>query len=442
MINCLSVGNMSVATVHADSSVGRHEYGNFLSDASNRSDVCDFAEETIELPYHGNCPKCHHSHTNRPLIVYKDKTKHTRLECDACQYPLLGIGRASTQTTLASVESLIPPPRHPSRHGGGLPPSNLHIYTSVPLNTNQTGHSPLSGITEVHSAGRSPSGSTLEGTGFIPHPHEVTGARPQASVPNNLDATRDASAQGTQPQSGSNSQFDFKSLLARGKARLLKRSRVIKVFGSRLWKSKTVLPPSSTPQPRPVAPHDEALPLDTSASISSFQEGERSLERPLVEGTPLEPESKSQISLSPISEAEGRPRSAGDVVESRGDRDPATRAKMERIYARRREATLKSNAYRKTVCRCGPGCVCLGGGEIDSDAGSESRGTRPSSIQISDMIPHHVLHNDLFGIGSHLDPDPNASLVENSIAGVEINQQQQDRWSQDATGCESNLSLT
>ena len=57
------------------------------------------------MPFHGSCSRCHHFHINHPFTFSLDSTVHTRLPCERCNHPMFGLGRVSTQSTLASVES-------------------------------------------------------------------------------------------------------------------------------------------------------------------------------------------------------------------------------------------------------------------------------------------------------------------------------------------------
>lgn len=65
----------------------------------------DTSETSVGIPFHGSCSRCHHFHINHPLTFSLDSTVHTRLCCERCNHPMFGLGRASTQNTLASVES-------------------------------------------------------------------------------------------------------------------------------------------------------------------------------------------------------------------------------------------------------------------------------------------------------------------------------------------------
>ena len=63
------------------------------------------SESNIRMPFHGSCSRCHHFHINHSFTFSPDSTVHTRLPCERCDHPMFGLGRVSTQSTLASVES-------------------------------------------------------------------------------------------------------------------------------------------------------------------------------------------------------------------------------------------------------------------------------------------------------------------------------------------------
>ena len=65
----------------------------------------DASETNVGLPFHGSCSRCHHFHMNHLFTFSLDSSVHTRLSCERCNHPMFGLGRVSTQSTLASVES-------------------------------------------------------------------------------------------------------------------------------------------------------------------------------------------------------------------------------------------------------------------------------------------------------------------------------------------------
>ena len=78
-----------------------------LSHSDNEAEDFDavqgrFPRVWPQIFYHGTCGRCHHLHTARPVEVREDGS-HQRVLCTHCENPLFGLGRNSTQTTLASV---------------------------------------------------------------------------------------------------------------------------------------------------------------------------------------------------------------------------------------------------------------------------------------------------------------------------------------------------
>ena len=63
------------------------------------------SEANVGIPFHGSCSRCHHFHNNHHFTFSLNSTVHTRLLCERCSHPMFGLGRTSTQNTLASVES-------------------------------------------------------------------------------------------------------------------------------------------------------------------------------------------------------------------------------------------------------------------------------------------------------------------------------------------------
>ncbi|KAI4194423.1 MAG: hypothetical protein LQ346_003695 [Caloplaca aetnensis] len=95
-----------------------------------------------------------------------DLQKHTRITCDNCEHPILGIGRTSTQTTLASIEtngpgSLAQPSEVNTEPATQQAPSNPSNY-SAPLRVNTSLNSgQLSTIAEGHSPAQQSSAAVI-----------------------------------------------------------------------------------------------------------------------------------------------------------------------------------------------------------------------------------------------------------------------------------------
>ncbi len=72
-----------------------------LGDTEGRSSN-EFIDSTLSI----SCRNCRHYNKRLPLKFPRDQSKHTRPQCERCGFILLGLGRSSTQTTLASGDSI------------------------------------------------------------------------------------------------------------------------------------------------------------------------------------------------------------------------------------------------------------------------------------------------------------------------------------------------
>lgn len=468
-------GNEQQAWVAADDSTAR----------SRSWDAEIHLDETYELPYHGSCPKCHHLHTSYPLTVSKNPTVHLRLFCESCGHPILGIGKTSTQTTLASVES-IPQPRS-NRNTGASRPSNLQVCVnalpSASLVTSPTSPeqpSPLgqlSTITEANTlAGRSRSTSNLPAPEFNSQDNSrtlSTAISSEVSVRASGRLSSPVAGGHQQPRDQSTPNSKFKYILSQGKRRLLKGSRYIKSFRYRFRGKLPDASPSKqgcSPEPANPTPSPERTTevrdtRDDDIELESSHRGQHSLPVPTItnERPPLDFSSRQlQSSLPNPSEPPSEIINVEAALEESESHLPddarSGEAKNNRIRARRREATLKDEAARRPVCQCRPGCPCLG-----NDGGSDvdSRGpSRDSSSPVPD-IPNPPLPNimttsgsgsqlslgrnaslNFVGIGGHLGsaqffPNRRTSLAEHSNPGADSSQPQPSRFSQDTTVWES-----
>lgn len=449
------------------------------------SSLDDNQNETIEVPFHGSCPKCHHLHTNSPFTIFKHSTKHSRFQCDVCQHHILGIGRASTQTTLASVES-IPVPSN--RHSLIPRPSSLQICINAPPQTSTinspTSTSPdqlnattqLSTITEANTLNGGSRSPSYRQVGVSASPQRGNSPSPRASLRDHGHLAQEELWDGGRSLTSPRSPSRFKALLRRGKARLLSNSGELKIFGFNI-KITRARPKASRPSPPGVqrpTPDAESTPVHRFTDVA--QNPGRSAPDPPspIADASEEPADPSSVvvhddtrptnSHQPEAEDTQDPtvNSAEAEVEVDEDRRAATQ-KSEKIRALRREATLRSEAVRKPYCHCRVGCPCLGdGGESD---GSNESHTAPSIIPAS-QVPGHLLpglvadssssqtsHGSarlLSGIGSHINSSQvyahrRISLAENSNFGGDSNRRQTNRLSQDTTAWgsdESSISLS
>lgn len=165
-----------MSALHSDHPIA-HAHSEQVSSGRDGEDdnavpTSDPSHNTVEFPYHGSCSRCHHFHTNKLLRLSLNRSEHVRGRCDECDHQMFGIGRTSTQTTLASQDS-IPSPQRSHRNPSALRFFFRPICVAAPAVEVQTTHlsnpenlappTPLSIIDETHTPqGRSRSTSNLQ----------------------------------------------------------------------------------------------------------------------------------------------------------------------------------------------------------------------------------------------------------------------------------------
>lgn len=436
----------------------------------------------MEVPFHGSCPKCHHLHTNRPFTIFTNPTKHSRFQCDTCQHPILGIGRASTQTTLASVESL---PVPSNRHSLVSRPTNLQICVNAPPQTSPVDSptSPEQLDTPAHLSTIAEA-NTLNGRSRSPSNHQAPvsissqrGNSPssRASLRNNGTLAPEESREGGDPIRPK--RFRLSALFRRGKARLVSKSGELKIFGFniKITRAGPDCPQNSnTSRPNlPAVKSSTTVARATSVRHGTDEAQNRGRSAPNspspaadISEEPAEPlgvnNDETRPTVFPPPESEEVQNPAVNPLEFVVDVDEDERttiAKKERIRARRREATLKSEAVRKPYCHCRVGCPCLGdGGESDGTserhvASFSMPAPEAPNFVISSLVPgssrssnshnSHANSRLLSGIGDHI--NPNQVYAHRPSSGADGNRRQIHRLSQDTTAWGSNdssISLT
>lgn len=445
------------------------------------TDVEETTVRTMDLSYHGSCPKCHHLHTNKRWTVSTDPKIHTRVACDECTHPMGGIGRASTQTTLASIESI---PVRLNRNSDTFRPTTLITCVNAPptLNISSPRIPELTPIIEANTlAGRSRSTSNLP----VPEPNlqgqdnnrNQTSVTPPRSLRYKRPLSQVQSTEREQPQP--RARFQFRTFFGRGKKRLLGKAKGLRVLGYhiRITRDKQItcesprpedLTPTAMEQMSPSNPPevmvDACHTLEEPPSLPRISSGSPSpaafvADLPDLNRPPDDSHGESLSRNAPeheieIPNAAGNPRDLEDV-----DSDRRAQVKKSRITARRREATLKQ---RRPFCHCSPGCACLGNNAGDSDLTSEAQDL-PSSILTRDVpdapvqgpwtagssrgvgsYASQVVRN-IVGIGTHVNSAPiyatrRISIADYSSSGTESSRRRANRLSQDTTTWGSNNS--
>ena len=286
------------------------------------------SETNIRMPFHGSCSRCHHFHTNHPFTFSPDSTVHTRLSCERCDHLMFGLGRVSTQSTLASIESgptftpracvdqLGQQEQQSASQAETVPgTSTLGLLTTIterrsPAASRSTSHirTPTRTLSATSLPGQEVGGSVGRG--------EPDGGR---SEPNNI-APESPENQALHPQTTT-----LRRLRTIG-------HRVKRRFSAtrKDWKLPRIRLQITYPSSVGMTAHPSASPSASTTGMSSRQEQSENAEQP-VSGT-------------------------GDDTE---DRHASLRA-------RRRELTLAKERELSSVqkCECGPECPCNSGSNV------------------------------------------------------------------------------
>ena len=363
----------------------------------------DSSEANLGVHFHGSCSRCHHFHIDHLFTFPLDSAAHTRLFCQRCNHPMFGLGRVSTQNTLASVESDYnftpgvcvdrPGPQPASQVEASAGTSGLGLLTTIterrsPAITRSTSHV----STPV---------PTLEAS--------LIGEEPVASPVPPKDA-----AQGNRDEHASHRQTTsmrrLRTIARRFKQRFYAKPREWKL--PRIGLHITLESPHNAPNPStlpfvapiPSGAHRTDLTGDVSASALA---------------STTEVSSTQQISHN----AEERVSGIGDDTE---DRHASLRARRRELtLAREREASLN------TKCECSPECPCINGSRVVQVDSTET----PENIHVPRyLFPHHHSSTgssnsqpsqfssqglDLLHIGGHFDLTRRSSSADESSSTAE-----------------------
>ncbi|KAL8730236.1 MAG: hypothetical protein Q9166_004213 [cf. Caloplaca sp. 2 TL-2023] len=410
--------------------------------------------EVFEFPIHGSCSRCHHLHTNKALHLPLDPQQHTRIQCDYCEHPILGIGRTSTQTTLASIETNVAGHQSWRNEADAASDQDHQPVQLPPLRVDTSGNSgQLSTITEgVSPAQQSTTAPTPPVSGdqrsertvsheSVPN-HQILGDREHESSEHQIIDTKGI-AQVDAPSKPSHSfwiSHSHRSFWDRIRKYLRKpRSFNINKLGVHVDVSPTPSAPGrSSPlaaNSHPPGPPEETI--DLPPNTTAIAEPRASI----TSGTSTPVRSKS-VFAHPAERVQHPASAHPDPLIGR---TLPLHDKHERIRARRREATLKRHAELISKCECQIECQCRNRSVQSNDA---SLGPEPSERSI--QVPVHHLHrllsasddssinrsssgisqgSYLVGVGSHLHPQQHVTFTTD----VENQQVSSDRLSQTST---------
>ena len=349
------------------------------------------SESNIGMPFHGSCSRCHHFHINHPFTFSLDSTVHTRLPCERCNHPMFGLGRVSTQSTLASVESGPTSPRacvdrlgqqsQPASQAEAVPAtSTLGLLTTIterrsPAASRSTSHirTPTRTLSVTSLSGQEVGGSNIRG--------KSDGGR--AELKNIVQES--PKSQALHPQSTTLRRL--RTFGHRFKRRLSATRKDWKLPRIRL---QFTYAPS-------VGMTDHSSISASTTGVSSRQEQAENAE-PLVSGT-------------------------GDDTE---DRHASLRA-------RRRELTLAKERELASVrkCECGPECACISGSNVAQVDRADTpdifvppyvlppnhSSTGSSNSQPSQNSAHGL--DPLLHIGDHLESSRRSSSADESSSAAD-----------------------
>ncbi|KAL9598101.1 MAG: hypothetical protein Q9219_004732 [cf. Caloplaca sp. 3 TL-2023] len=377
----------------------------------------------FEIPFHGSCSRCHHFHTNKPLHLPLDTQQHTRFNCDHCEHPIIGIGRTSTQTTLASVETDAAEPEPQRRDGDAETATDLPTF-NLPTQLRPLRLDTLVNTNHLSTISEGVSPTPQSSTAFIlprsdnpasQRPVSQNWAeRPQAARHQAHGTTKHIASQsgdGASEHEGSRPPGSFwasaseRSFRSKIRRHLWKpRSFTISRLRLHIDVSPTpAAPPIHSPlaldadhhdgrdrrtSHRPTSMHGTALDTDTNADSPHVDA------RNLVSASPPEP-------IQPP-----EPGHPDQLI----DHTATQRDKYERIRARRREATLKRKAELIARCECRSDCQCRNNGSFRSNAASY----RPEGSDRSIQVPDHPL-GSMLTEGSESSADHSSSSIVRAL---------------------------
>ncbi|MCJ1231240.1 hypothetical protein MMC12_007917 [Toensbergia leucococca] len=356
--------------------------------------------DTIELSYHGNCPKCHHQHTNIPFRFFRDLKKHTRFECKVCKHLMFGIGRTSTQTTLASIESRSPRPSYDSLTSSrGNSRTCFNGPTKSPSQTVPDIGSQCSNVFAIrgsygnsglHSPSLSASGPIplkaapldQENTeSFLEPPTLRNGSNPDHDHETHGDSQTEIQSRSTPKR--------FRTIWAKV-TRVFRKPEILRGSVSRL-RSRAAPSTSRNTTPRKLTPRKNLNDAEVSVSMEPpmIQTRGTLRDNPTVEGGTAVPFPTSlafddNLPLVPEAEENRTSGHAGHPDEFFETQLDLVKHKHDRIRNIRREKTLKNNARRKPRCACHHDCHCKRG---SSDSNHPSDGQR-DPIAALDIADH------------------------------------------------------
>lgn len=363
----------------------------------------DSSEVDFRIPFHGSCSRCHHFHINHSFTFSLDSTVHTRLFCERCNHPIFGLGRVSTQSTLASVESGSTfTPRACVDRPGLQPVPHAEAVPGTP------GLGLLTTITERRSPATSRSTSHI----YTPAPTleaSLAGEEPMESraLPEDT-AQGDPEEQVLHPQTATLRRL--RTIAHRFKERFGSKSGEWKLSRMGLHITKRIKSPHDAPE------------LSTAPFAGHFLSD--------THRTDVTGDVSASISTTEMPSSQRQSNNAEELVNRTGEDAEDRHASLR---ARRRETTLAREREAASIreCECSPECFCKSGSHVVQ---VDRTGT-PENIHVPDyLFPHRHSSTgssnsqpsqngaqglDLLHIGGHFDSSRRSSSADESNSAAE-----------------------
>lgn len=352
----------------------------------------DSAETNVRIPFHGSCSRCHHFHINHPFTFSADSTVHTRLLCERCNHPMFGLGRVSTQNTLASVESVstFTPRACVDRRGQQQQQQQQQPASQVETAPNTPGLGLLTTIAERRSSAPSRSTSNLR------TPAPTLSAASLAGEEAGGNNRREESVESRASQK-STAQESPETQALRPQTATLRRLRMIGRRFKKRFQTKA---------------KDWRLPRIA-------------LQTPSAPRVGMTDQTSISASTRELSSGQAQSYNAEQLVSGTGD---DTEDRHASLRARRRESTLarERELALLTKCECSPECPCNRGSRVVQVDRAETpenisvprylfgpyhSSTGSSNSQPSQNGAHGV---DLLHIGSHFESPRRSSSADGS----------------------------
>ena len=358
-------------------------------------------DSVVNFPFHGTCRHCRHFHKNWAFPLPSNGA-HLRVKCERCSRDMFGLGRADTQYSLASVDSLplsqVGFSPAPERLGcSDAPQPSLRTAT-------QSSSEDASQLPQPSSEGRSgiQDSNQPQPAGVVPirMQDHSTSASPSTQSRSQSTAPIFVRALQTLPYHQTLlGATDYVNIFGASFAgRYLQRPREYSIFGWRF-----VLHP----------PNHDANSNTTTALHTPQHTNVTTIRGPtassLVEEGPQNNATSHTVSIPPLSTSVAGNAGSNRSESHASDVQVGGAHTNHRLLQFRRELTLRRNALQRPTCMCTRDCHCIPEAASDLDS-RDTPSTRVRDPIAVDEVPSEPVVDRLTGgrflgfshVGSHL----------------------------------------